>query len=312
MVHVNHPADEGSFPVTRPDGDAGEPVGARAADDSVASSAAEPQLRTFLIADIRGYTRFTQSRGDEAAALLASRFAELVFAGVASRGGRLLELRGDEALVVFGSARHALTAAVELQQRFAEECASEPSLPLRVGIGVDAGEAVPVGEGYRGAALNRAARLCSHAGAGEVLASDAVVHLAGPVEGLRFVQPEPLRLKGLEHPLGVVRVVPGAPSRRAVWSWKARRGVVRLRRSRIAWAGLAVLALVVAAGGFLLQRSSVPKVLSSVAPNSVAMLDSAGRIRYVAPVGASPSDAVAGFDSMWVTNYEATTCPASI
>ena len=55
------------------DGDAGEPVGSERADDSVASSAADPQLRTFLIADIRGYTRFTQTRGDEAAAMHAAK-----------------------------------------------------------------------------------------------------------------------------------------------------------------------------------------------------------------------------------------------
>jgi class 3 adenylate cyclase len=34
-------------------------------------------------------------------------------------------------------------------------------VPLGVGIGLDAGEAVPVGDGYRGAALNFAARLCA-------------------------------------------------------------------------------------------------------------------------------------------------------
>ena len=32
-------------------------------------------IRTFLIADVRGYTVFTQERGDEAAAALAGKFA---------------------------------------------------------------------------------------------------------------------------------------------------------------------------------------------------------------------------------------------
>jgi class 3 adenylate cyclase len=34
-------------------------------------------IRTFLIADVRGYTLFTQERGDEAATKLAARFAEV-------------------------------------------------------------------------------------------------------------------------------------------------------------------------------------------------------------------------------------------
>ena len=43
------------------------------------------QLRTFLIADVRGYTRYTQQYGDEAAAELASSFAELVRQAVTAR-----------------------------------------------------------------------------------------------------------------------------------------------------------------------------------------------------------------------------------
>jgi class 3 adenylate cyclase len=85
------------------------------------SGSAGTELRTFLIADIRGYTVYTREHGDEAGAALAARFAELVAEVVSTRGGFLLELRGDEALVVFVSARNALRAALELQARFAQE-----------------------------------------------------------------------------------------------------------------------------------------------------------------------------------------------
>jgi class 3 adenylate cyclase len=64
-----------------------------------------PLVRTFLIADIRGYTRFTERHGDEASARLAARFSEIVREGVQLRGGTLIEIRGDEALAVFDSAR---------------------------------------------------------------------------------------------------------------------------------------------------------------------------------------------------------------
>src|SRR5512132_188702 len=62
-------------------------------------------IRTFLIADVRGYTLFTQERGDEAAAKLAARFAGIAREVVEEHGGSVVELRGDEALVVFTSAR---------------------------------------------------------------------------------------------------------------------------------------------------------------------------------------------------------------
>jgi class 3 adenylate cyclase len=89
------------------------------------------QIRTFLIADVRGYTLFTQERGDEAAAKLAAKFANIARDGVEARGGTLLELRGDEALCVFSSARQAIRTAVELQQRFVEETLDQPGSPSR-------------------------------------------------------------------------------------------------------------------------------------------------------------------------------------
>ena len=171
-------------------------------------STVEAGIKTFLIADVRGYTRFTSERGDEAAARLATRFAELASATIEAAGGTLVELRGDEALAVFDSARQALRAASELQERFVAETVADPSLPLAVGIGLDAGEAVPVDGGFRGGALNLAARLCSIAAPGEVLVSPGVAHLARKVEGLDYVERGTVRLKGLEKPVEVVAVRP--------------------------------------------------------------------------------------------------------
>ncbi len=166
---------------------------------------AEPALLTFLIADVRGYTRFTVERGDEAAARLATTFAALTTSAVEPAGGRVIELRGDEALAVFPSARQALRAAVTLQKRFSAE--TREDLPLRVGIGVDAGEAIPVGGGYRGAALNLAARLCSLAGPGEVLTSETVTNLARKLEGLSYEERGAAELKGFSAPVMVMRVL---------------------------------------------------------------------------------------------------------
>jgi len=111
---------------------------------------ADPGIHTFLIADIRGYTAYTEDHGDEDAAVLAARFAADLEPVMTAHGGQLLELRGDEALVVFSSARRAIRAAVAVQQRVAGP--DDQALP--VGIGLDAGEAVPVRGGFRGAALN--------------------------------------------------------------------------------------------------------------------------------------------------------------
>ncbi len=211
------------------------------------------EVRTFLIADIRGYTRYTSERGDDAGSELAAQFARTVRDAMPAWDGDLLELRGDEALCVFVSARRALGAAVDLQARFRRPAGGAP-LPLGVGIGLDAGEALPTEGGYRGGALNLAARLCSRAQPGEILASEQVVHLARRIEGVRFGSPHTMRFKGIEDQVRVVRVMSGVelpPPPRATSSRRP------ARRAQLA--GAALIALAIAAIALVvLGRNSGP------------------------------------------------------
>ena len=235
----------------------GDPVSVTAAPDT--------DTRTFLIADIRGYTTYTREHGDEAGAALASRFADLVAEVVSARDGRLLELRGDEALVVFVSARKALRAALDLQERFVAA-----KLPRGVGIGLDAGEAIPVGNGYRGSALNLAARLCAEAGPGETLASEAVIHLAAKMDGIAYVDAHAVRLKGYRQS---VRVVVVMPAERAKGHRLASDGVRALDRTRSAllasgfFVGVVVLTVL---SGSLLGSGRPGGASPSAAPSSAA------------------------------------------
>src|SRR5262245_11443076 len=100
------------------------------------TDASEGALRTVLIAAVRGYSRFTETYGDEAAGRLAARFSELCSEVVGQFGGTVVEFRGDEALAAFGSARAAIRAAVELQRRLAAASGAGSSLPLPTGVGM--------------------------------------------------------------------------------------------------------------------------------------------------------------------------------
>jgi peptide/nickel transport system substrate-binding protein len=260
---------------------------------------AQAQIRTFLIADVRGYTLFTQERGDEAAAKLAAKFADIAREIVEARGGTLLELRGDEALCVFASTREAIRAAMDLQQRFVEETLEQPELPLTVGIGLDAGEAVPVQGGYRGAALNLAARLCGQARAGEILATREVTHLARRIEDARYVDHGSLAFKGIADPVVVVRVVPEGED-----------PAVRLRpyapappkRPSRRWAAVIAVAAVLA-----LVAISIPLLSSGddaavdIGTNSVARMNAEdGSLELASELGQRPGASAIGFGSLWV------------
>jgi YVTN family beta-propeller protein len=272
-----------------------------------------PGIRTFLIADVRGYTLFTQERGDEAAAKLAARFAEVAQEEVEARGGSLIELRGDEALAVFGSPRQAIRASVQLQERFVDETLADPSLPLTVGIGLDAGEAVAVGSGYRGGALNLAARLCGQAGPGEILASQEVVHLARRVEGVRYEDRGDVVLKGLDRPVRVIRVLneredaalrlaPHVPPKprtpvtppgaRFPQSLLRGRGLVALLVAVAVVAGAVAVPLLLSGGGGL----------DEFAPDSAGLIDvENGSLLASVDLGARPHSIAVEHGAAWVT-----------
>jgi class 3 adenylate cyclase len=165
---------------------------------------------SFLIADVRGYTSFTRERGDAEAARLATHFAALAADAVAARSGEVVEVRGDEVFAVFRSASQAVRAALELQATLGEESVADPSLPLPAGIGIAAGEAVRVGDGYRGSALNLAARLCSRAAAGQVLVSAEVFEKAGDIDVGRLQELGQEALKGFDEPVSVYEAVAAA------------------------------------------------------------------------------------------------------
>ncbi len=267
--------------------------------------AQDAEIRTFLIADVRGYTKFTREHGDHAAATLAATFAELARQVVEAHRGILLELRGDEALAVFVSARQALRAAVQFQQRL-----EQTGLPRGVGIGLDSGEAIPVGEGYRGGALNLAARLCGQAGPGQILASEGVIHLAAKVEGLAYVDPRVFKLKGYAEPVRAVEVVPAERARRYTFRRKITRRarhVLSRRAARVGMAGVVVIALLAVflprvltgRGGSVLEND----------PAGMAIVDAkSGRQLGFVPTSVlkSPLDAFFADGHFWVFNGDPT------
>jgi YVTN family beta-propeller protein len=282
-------------------------------------------IRTFLIADVRGYTLFTHQRGDEAAAKLAAKFARLAREGLEARGGSMIELRGDEALAVFDSPRQAIRAAIELQETFVDETLSDPELPLAVGIGLDAGEAVPVEGGFRGGALNLAARLCGQAGPGEILASREVIHLARKVEGVRYIERGELHLKGLADPVRPIRIVseaqdpaerlsavvraapepPGAPEQPG----PRRRGLKALLSPlRVGIAALVVVIIAAAVSVGLLRRDGEVEGLDGLEGTALGFIDlDSGALLEQVPLTQRPGGIAFGAGAVWITDAVAGT-----
>jgi peptide/nickel transport system substrate-binding protein len=264
---------------------------------------AATELRTFLIADVRGYTRFTREQGDEAASELAAWFAEIVRDAVPGFGGELLELRGDEALCVFGSARQALRAAVELQRRLRTPSGEDGRVfPVGVGVGLDAGEAVPTEGGYRGGALNLAARLCSVAAPGQVLASESVVHLSQRVDGVQFSAARTRRFKGIDAPVRLVEVIPETPLPAVPVMPVATRRRFSSPAARMAIAAAVVAAAMAVAIGVKFARGSGGGSVG-LQSNSFGFVEANGHASAPLALDESPSGMAVAGKVVWLPRY---------
>jgi class 3 adenylate cyclase len=166
-------------------------------------------FRGHLFADLRGSTAFTEQAGNAAGAELVRRFRELVRAEVSGYDGAEVKTEGDAIYVVFPSASMAVMCGLAIVDRAAEATAADPQMPIRVGVGVHAGEAVAVPEGgYIGTAVNLAARVCAMAAAGEVLVTGTVRGIAQASIPVVFVARGRRRLKGIAEPVELYLVVP--------------------------------------------------------------------------------------------------------
>jgi class 3 adenylate cyclase len=92
-------------------------------------------------------------------------------------------------MIVFGSAREAIDAAIEIQS-------AVPSTGLAVRIGVHTGDSLRRDGDYYGVAVNKAARIAGIATGGEIMVSAVTAELSGG-QGTRFGRSRTVSLKGL-------------------------------------------------------------------------------------------------------------------
>jgi class 3 adenylate cyclase len=129
---------------------------------------------TFLFMDLVGYTALTAEQGDESAAEVALSLYAQVRRLLPAHRGEEIKTIGDAMMVRCEDPRQ----GVELGLRISERIGERPDFPpLR--IGVHTGSAIARDGDWYGSAVNVAARLCSAAGGGEVLVSDATREAAG-------------------------------------------------------------------------------------------------------------------------------------
>src|SRR5689334_3838376 len=146
---------------------------------------------TVMFTDVESSTDITTRLGDEAAASLLATHNTIVLDQVAAFGGRDVRSTGDGFLVVFDSARAAVSCALAIQRELTEQ-----EHPVRVRIGLNAGEVLEGDDELFGAAINLAARVMDRADGGQILATDTIRGLVGTMSDATFRDRGRVTLKG--------------------------------------------------------------------------------------------------------------------
>jgi class 3 adenylate cyclase len=170
-----------------------------------ADTAATPSgLQTILFTDMEGSTSLTQRLGDAGAQDVLRTHNRILREALKAHSGSETKHTGDGIMASFGSASHALECAVAIQRAFAghNEAADEP---IRVRIGLNAGEPIAEDEDLFGTAVQLAARICAHAEPGQILASNVVRELAAGKKFL-FSERGDVALRGFDDPVRLYEV----------------------------------------------------------------------------------------------------------
>jgi class 3 adenylate cyclase len=189
--------------------------------------AAETTHAAVLFADMRGYTGLAERLPCARVVALLDEFFSILAGITAAFGGQVFHMAGDGMMAGFGvgdpgrsDARSALAAGNEMIQRFAPVAArwrDKLGVVTGIGVGLHLGEVAlaflgPPGKQAMtmiGDTANVAARLCSHARAGEVLFSCVVAAALvadgdGPgMEPKPFLQLRQFELRGRSQLLDI-------------------------------------------------------------------------------------------------------------
>ncbi len=169
----------------------------------------------LLYTDVRSFTGFAEDSPPEAVVGFLNRLMTIQVHAVRDHGGDVDKLIGDAMLARFDGA-DAAARAVAAARAIVLACA-EAALPRRVGVGIHTGPVVSgaVGPEERrdftviGDGVNIAARLCSSAAEGEIVADADTARASGETG---FGPAEMLRVKGRHEPLSVRRWRPAGDS----------------------------------------------------------------------------------------------------
>ncbi|TMF80644.1 MAG: adenylate/guanylate cyclase domain-containing protein, partial [Chloroflexi bacterium] len=125
----------------------GQPINAAAplSAETIIGSLAVGQTEgtvTIMFTDVEESTRLLSTRGFTASHEIMRAYETIIDEKVSQHAGRRIKGLGDGFMISFGSSRHGVECALDIQQAIAEYSKQNPERKLRIRIGLNTGEVV--------------------------------------------------------------------------------------------------------------------------------------------------------------------------
>lgn len=179
-------------------------AGAAAAPPPAAAPAGRGGLRTVLFTDLVGHTEMMQRLGDDRGRDVLREHERITRDLLKQHGGAEVKTMGDGFMASFASVTGAVDCAIALQRAFAGHSASMPE-PLRVRVGLNAGEPIEEDGDLFGATVILASRIAAKADAGEILIPEPLRHLLSG-KAYAYVDRGETALKGFDDAVRLYEV----------------------------------------------------------------------------------------------------------
>jgi len=176
-----------------------KPVKSKSGEESIPR---ESGFRSILFSDLKGSTKMSATIGDKAAMELLDIHDKIIRGALATYGGHEVKHTGDGLMASFRDAVRSVKCAVAIQMAFQEFNSGHPPTPLKVRIGINAGEPVERNNDLFGLTVQLASRVCGQSKPGQTLVSGVLKVLCGEANNnLKFADGGKIHFKGIDNPI---------------------------------------------------------------------------------------------------------------
>ncbi len=161
---------------------------------------------TVMFTDMVGSTALTQTMGDAVAQQVVRAHNRVVREALAQYGGKEVKHTGDGIMASFSTTSNGVEAAIDIQLGTEKHNQNNPDLPLKIKIGINAGEPIAEDNDLFGTTVQLSARIVDKAQADQIFVSDVVRGICAGKD-IEFKSLGPFEMKGFKGGVEVYEVI---------------------------------------------------------------------------------------------------------